>query len=360
MILQTVQTISNRLPKGSSAWINFGLSHLSKTWSVNRIKAKLVRIQEESPDVKSFYLEPNGLWKGFLPGQHVNVSLKINGRFQTRTFSFSSHPKEKLLRITIKKIPGGLVTNHIHTHSKRGDIWELGEATGNFVISENLENEKILFISGGSGITPILSQLKELSRQNSNSQITLLYFSKTEKDILFKNELNLLTHTLKNFKVVHFLSEEENPKYNFGIFEESILNYHVPDFKEHSTFFCGPEPLKRIVFSIYNRENLETKILSENFGLFNQKEEDVAELQKVKLLFRAREEEVGSQNILDSLLDKGVSLQHGCKAGICNTCACMKAKGRVKNLITGKISDDSREKIKLCVSVAMTEIHLEV
>jgi hypothetical protein len=83
----------------------------------------------------------------------------------------------------------------------------------------------------------------------------------------------------KEFKVLHFLSEEENPKYNFGIFEESILNYHVPDFKEHSTFFCGPEPLKRIVFSIYNRENLETKILSENFGLFNQKEEDVAELQ---------------------------------------------------------------------------------
>ncbi len=360
MILQTVQTISNRLPKGSSAWINFGLSHLSKTWSVNRIKARIVKIQEESPDVKSFYLEPNGLWKGFLPGQHLTISLKINGRFQTRTFSFSSHPKEKLLRITIKKIPGGLVTNHIHSQSKIGDIWELGEASGDFLLNKSLEAEKYLFISGGSGITPILSQLKELSKKNSNSRITLLYFSKTERDILFKHELNLLTHTLQNFKVIHFLSEEENPKYNFGIFEESILKFHVPDFKECSTFFCGPEPLKRIVFSLYEKENLLDKIQSEDFGLFNQKTEEATELQKVKLLFRAREEEIGSDNILDSLLNKGVSLQHGCKAGICNTCACMKSKGRVKNLITGKISDDSREKIKLCVSVAMTEIHLEV
>lgn len=360
MILQTVQTISNRLPKGTSAWINFGLSHLSKTWSVNRIKAKVIRIQEESPDVKSFYLEPNGLWKGFLPGQHVNISLKINGRFQTRTFSFSSHPKEKLLRITIKKIAGGLVTNHIHTYTKIGDIWELGEATGDFLLNKVIENDKLLFISGGSGITPILSQLKELSKKNSPSQIKLLYFSKTEKDILFKNELNLLTHSLPNFEVIHFLSEEETLKYNFGIFNESILKDHVPDFKEHSTFFCGPEPLKRIVFHLYEKENLLDKILSEDFGLFNQKTDDAVELQTVKLLFRAREEEVGSESILDSLLDKGISLQHGCKSGICNTCACMKSKGRVKNLITGKISDDSREKIKLCVSVAMTEIHLEV
>ncbi len=360
MILQTVQTISNRLPKGTSAWINFGLSHLSKTWSVNRVKAKVIRITEESPDVKSFYLEPNGLWKGFLPGQHVNVSLKINGRFQTRTFSFSSHPKEKLLRITIKKIPGGLVTNTIHTSSKVGDIWELGEATGDFLITKNIETEKYLFLSGGSGITPILSQLKELSKKNSSSKITLLYFSKSEKDILFKNELNLLTHTLQNFKVVHFLSEEKNPKYNFGIFGESILKTHVPDFKDHSTFFCGPEPLKQVVFNLYEKENILDKILCEDFGLFNQKTIETTELQKVKLLFRAREEEIGSGNILDSLLDKGISLQHGCKSGICNTCACMKSKGRVKNLITGKISDDSREKIKLCVSVAMTEIHLEV
>jgi stearoyl-CoA 9-desaturase NADPH oxidoreductase len=360
MILQTVQTISNRLPKGTSAWINFGLSHLSKTWSINRIKAKVVRIQEESSDVKSFYLEPNGLWKGFLPGQHVNISLKINGRFQTRTFSFSSHPKEKLIRITIKKIPGGLVTNHIHNSCKLGDIWELGEATGDFLLNKSLETENYLFISGGSGITPILSQLKDLSKKNSNSNIILLYFSKSEKDILFKHELNLLSHTLQNFKVIHYLSEEENPRYNFGIFEESILKAHVPDFKEYSAFFCGPEALKRIVFNLYEKENILNKILSEDFGLFNQKIEEATELQKVKLLFRAREEEVGTTNILDSLLDKGVSLQHGCKAGICNTCACMKSKGRVKNLITGKISDDSREKIKLCVSVAMTEIHLEV
>ena len=360
MILKTIQKISNRLPKGTSAWINFGLYHLSKTWSVNRIKAKIIKIDEESHDVKSFYLQPNGLWKGFLPGQHVNLSLKINGKFQTRTFSFSSDPNEKLLRITIKKIPGGLVTNYIHENSKVGDIWELGEATGDFIISENLENEKILFISGGSGITPILSQLKELSKQNYNSQITLLYFSRTEKDILFKYELNLLSHVLNNFKVIHFLSEEQSLKYNFGIFDESILNQHVPDFKEYSTFFCGPEPLKKIVFNIYSKENLLDKIKSEDFMVFNQNKSDTTQLQKIKLLFRAREEEIGSHNILESLLEKGISLQHGCKAGICNTCACMKAKGRVRNIITGETSDDSREKIKLCVSVAVTEIHLEV
>jgi len=360
MILQTVQTISNKLPKGSSAWINFGLSHISRTWSVNRVKARVMRINEESGDVKSFYIKPNSLWKGFLPGQHVNISVKINGRFQTRTFSFSSHPSEKYLRFTIKRIPGGLLTNFVHENTKPGDIWELGEANGEFVLNQKFENDKLLFISGGSGITPILSQLKQLSLENSKAQITLLYFSKTENDILFKNELNLLSHTLKNFKIYHFLSEEKNTRYNFGFFHETILQKYIPDFKDYLTFFCGPPALKQLVLKFYTEEKIQDQFQSEDFGATIQNGDMESSTQKVKLLFRAREEEVGSQNILDSLLNKGISLQHGCKSGICNTCACMKAKGRVKNLITGKISDDSREKIKLCVSVAMTELQLEV
>jgi len=359
MILQTVQSISNKLPKGSSAWINFGLKHLSNTWSVNRIKAKVVRIEDESPDTKSFYLRPNSLWKGFIPGQHLSISVKINGRFQTRTFSFSSHPKEKYIRITVKKIPGGQVTNFLHENSKIGDIWDLGEAEGSFILNDLKKDTQLLYISGGSGITPILSHLKNLSLENFTSPITLLYFAKTEKDLLFKNELNLLTHTLPSLKIIYFLSDEKNPNYNTGIFSKEILFHHIPNFRECSTFICGPEGLKNLVLDLYRSENLLDKLQSEDFCISNTIETDF-ESQKVKLLYRSREEEVGSSNILDSLLSKGISLQHGCKAGICNTCACMKAKGRVKNMITGKISEDSREKIKLCVSIAMTEVHLEV
>jgi len=355
MNLQTIQKISRRLPEGSESWINFGLSHLSSFWSVNRIKARVDQIQSESPSVKSFYLKPNSLWKGFLPGQHVEFRIPINGRIEVRSFSFSSHPSDDHLRFTIKRIPGGRITNYLHDITRVGDLIEISDPYGDFVVHKGIQ--KNLYIAGGSGITPILSHLRELEISGSKNETILLYFCRNSSEILFEEELRNIQ--IPGFQFRIFLSEEENTRYGSGLFSNKILNHYGIELNQFSIFLCGPAGLKDSVNKALKEGAFNGNLYTEDF-YFNRDTDILNEEKNVKLLFRTREEKVGNGTVLQSLLDKGIAVPFGCKAGICNTCSCIKSKGRVKDLRTGMISSDNKERIKLCTSIAMSDLELEI
>lgn len=176
------------------------MGEINPLYSVSTAKAKVIAIHSESADAKTIVLQTNRHWKGFQAGQHVPVTVEIAGRRVTRYYSLSSSPSAKNPTITVKRQKGGLVSNFLNDRLKVGDVIELGQASGEFTIDPSALPDKLLFIAGGSGITPIHSIIKTLAESNYKGQAKLLYFSRFKEDIIFFNPLQSSKRVIRGWK----------------------------------------------------------------------------------------------------------------------------------------------------------------
>ncbi|MCB1179425.1 MAG: iron-sulfur cluster-binding domain-containing protein, partial [Leptospiraceae bacterium] len=319
-----------------------------------KIKAKVIDIKEETPSTKSIILKPNRLWKGFKPGQHCLLSFPINGKITGRYYSITSSPVDSNLKFTIKKQNGGIFSNYLHENLQIGSVIELENPKGDFTI-EKPEDENILFIAGGSGITPIYSILNSLDSTKVYN-IHLLYFSIEESEIIFGKELEEIKDKFKGIKLNFILTHEKNEKFKNGFLSSELLNNLVPDFNERQIYLCGPESLQISAEALLP----DKKIHKEVFKIFQIKPSDNKEvnIQLNKsgktLTFK------GDKSLLDELEENGVYPLHGCRSGICHTCVCTKVSGTTKNLLTGETSSGGNELIQLCSTIAYEDTELEL
>ena len=159
-------------------------------WSLMEARARVIKIIDEAPGVKSLWLKPNARFQGFHPGQHVLLELDINGARQARCFSFSSAPRaDGLIRLTIKQKANGPVSAAAHA-LKAGQIVRLSQAQGAF--SPRSASQKILLLSAGSGVTPMMSILQNIANEKSERDIVLVHCGHADSDILFAEELRQL------------------------------------------------------------------------------------------------------------------------------------------------------------------------
>jgi len=141
---------------------DFYARQLGPQLSLNRILARVEAIRSEARNVVSFVLRPNRNWRGFRPGQHVQLTVEIDGVRHARTYSPSNAPAAGgTVTLTVKRHPGGRVSGYLHEHLAVGDIVELSQAFGDFVLPDPVP-AKLLMIAGGSGITPLMAMLRDL------------------------------------------------------------------------------------------------------------------------------------------------------------------------------------------------------
>ncbi|PJZ87398.1 hypothetical protein CH369_03510 [Leptospira levettii] len=339
-------------------WADFFLGELNPRFSVTTTKAKVIDIRDETADAKTFVLKPNWLWKGFLSGQHVPVTVEIAGRRVTRFYSLSSHPNDKYLQITVKRQKGGLVSNFLNQNTKKGDILEIGEASGEFVLSKELPKE-LLFLAGGSGITPIHSILRDLQALNYNGKATLLYFVRSVDDIILKSSIDLIEKNNQWLTVHYILSDVPKEGYTSGFLTKEILDQYVPNLKSTSVYVCGPSPMQTKALSLL--EGLPVK--SELFLLPGQNLTNVKKEGTVDVYLSLSHKTIqvkGERSILDELEEQGIYPQSGCRMGICHTCVCKKQAGTVTDLSNGEKSQLGEENIQICVSRAESNLELEL
>src|SRR5262249_14178914 len=149
-------------------------------WSVQQARAQVVGVTREAPDVVSLWLAPNAHWRGFRAGQSVPVAVSVDGVRTRRWFSLSSAPAGGLpLRITIQEVAGGRVSRWANRRAAVGDVVELGDAVGGFVLPEPLPSALVL-ISGGSGITPVMSLLRQLRAIGYRGDIHLFHYARRD------------------------------------------------------------------------------------------------------------------------------------------------------------------------------------
>lgn len=349
-------TISRKLPLGGP---NFWLNEIDPTWSLTETRARVVEVINETDDVQTFVLAPNILWPGHRAGQFVPVSVEIDGVRVSRCYSLSSAPNQKRLAITVKRVAAGRVSSWMHAQVAPGDVLTLGRPGGDFVLPSQVP-AKLLLISGGSGITPVMSILRDLASKNAVGDVVFVHAARSKSDVIFARELETLATLHPRLRVEIFTEHGDGP--NVGRMDRQQLEALVPDVAERETFLCGPAPMMDALALIWENMSIRHRLLMERFAgptAIVPASSNAQAKVRLSLLASKREVEInGASTLLESLESQGETPAYGCRMGICNTCVCRKRSGVVENIHTGALSSEPDEDIRLCVSRARTNVEL--
>src|ERR687885_1051031 len=185
------------------------LELINPLWSTRELRGKIVSIDRETPDAATVLIRPGYQWEGHDPGQYLRIGLDIKGRRHWRAYSLTSDPErpDGCISITVKNVDEGTVSPYLVRRGRPGSIVSLGGVEGDFVLPDELP-EKLLFISAGSGITPIMSMVRSLEHRDALDDVLLLHSARTPEDVIFGEELRELADKHEGFRVHEQLTGE--------------------------------------------------------------------------------------------------------------------------------------------------------
>ena len=334
-------------------------------WSLESTKARVEKMYQETADTLTLTVSPSPRFRGFKAGQHLQLSVDINGSRKTRTFSIASCPDEwrhhGKLQLTIKRVEKGQVTGWIHDHLKPGHVIRFSEAFGDFLLPATSTHS--LYIAGGSGITPVMSHLRELLTSGFPYPVTLLYYARNRQEFIFRSELEALAKHFPNF-TLHLIATRDSQKsrdLSGHLCTEHLKCAAVNAEPEH-VFLCGPEPLRQAAEQLVSDTFAKPPAFhQESFGLVIKRGDAAAGVNPVTLSKSHKTIECSNSTpLLEAAEQNGLTPNYGCRMGICYTCKCKKTSGVVRNAVTGKRSGPDEEDIQLCVSIPETPVSLEL
>lgn len=361
--LSTSRNPLSRLTSGllkvvDEEWLDFAVGHVNPLFSVSRTKASVVSIRAETADAATFEFQPNGNWGGFVPGQFVPVRVVIDGRMHERCYSLTSVPGADTLSITVKRQPNGLVSNWLHDNLKVGDVIELGRVAGEFMLPEPTPAQ-MLFLAGGSGITPVFSLIRAALMQNPAADIVLVYYARGYQDLILGETLSGLAQTHAGFRIQLVLScEHVLPEDQQGYFSAEQLLAACPDYAQRQAFLCGPGGMIKAVIGHYEEQGLDAQLTKEFFGLPPVvKTGASAEVSYAKAGITV---ETTAATLLVAAEEAGLKPAFGCRMGVCNSCSCIKKEGVVRNMLTGEVNDTPNTQIRICISEPLSAVTLDI
>jgi ferredoxin-NADP reductase len=338
------------------------LELFDRTWSLRKVRARIVAVHHERGGATSLSLIPNENWRGFQAGQYVRFSVRIAGVRYDRCFSLSSAPSDRELRLTIRRLPGGRIAQWAATRAHVGGVVELSQALGQFVLPDPAP-ARLLFISAGSGITPVMSLLRQLLHDGYDGEITCLHYAREE--IIFDDELAALARRHHNLRFVPCLTRpraDDAAATNLH-FSPEQLQAHAPSWTDCETFVCGPPTLEAAVSALYHAHGLDARLHVERFTPALAPDAFSGEAVACRLVFAASGRAVDGHaraSLLEQAEHAGLRPAHGCRMGICHTCKCRKLSGVVRNELTGALSSEPGEEIQLCITTPRSDVTLDL
>jgi len=322
---------------------------VAPTWTTGDARAKIVAVRRQTPRSVTLTLEPNracpGLLAGFRAGQHINLTVEIDGRRRTRPYSPASAEGAPYIELTVGRHDGGLVSTYLYEHARPGMIVGLDSVGGEFVLPTQ-RPRRVLFVSGGSGITPVLSMLRTMRAEGSDRQIAFIHYARSAEEACYRAELE----AMPGVKVLHGYTRATAGTDLDGRFGPDHLAAAMPN--PDAVFVCGPPALVDAV-----REHC-TNVSSESFvpPVFDV----AAEASGGSVTFADSGVEVTDDGrpLLEQAEAAGLTPESGCRMGICHSCTRRKTRGAVKNLITGAVSSAEQEDVQICVSVPVGDVDI--
>src|SRR6186997_1973626 len=169
------------------------LELINPLWSTQELRGRIERIDRETPDAVTVLIRPGYEWGGHRPGQYLRIGVIVNGVHHWRAYSLTTDPgrPDGLIGITPKLVDAGKVSPYLVRQARPGDIVRLGGVEGTFVLPEPAPS-KLLFISAGSGITPIMSMLRSLHRENALHDVAHVHSARSVDDVIFADRLRTI------------------------------------------------------------------------------------------------------------------------------------------------------------------------
>lgn len=347
-------------PVVNPAVFDFWAGSINRLWAWERVMARVVERRPEARDAVTLLLHPNRHFQGFRPGQHVNVSAEVNGRRVTRSYSFTGVPGHKaLLSLTVKRVDGGLMSEHLCRQIAVGDVLELGAVFGDMVWPEPAGGHWLL-LAAGSGITPMMSLLRAQAAAGWPAEVVLLYWAGQRADLCFLAELQAMAAATSRFRLQQVLTAESEllPGEERGRIRAELLVSCVPDAAIRRVYACGPAG-----FVASARELLADKVTGFHAESFTPPVIPAGEGGTVRVTLAASGrvlELPRGQALLPALEAQGIQPEHGCRIGICNTCACGKRSGVTEDLNSGEQSDQPTQALRLCISRPRSDLVLDL
>jgi ferredoxin-NADP reductase len=282
---------------------------------------------------------------------------------RTRSFSLSRAPEAgRSLRLTIKAHEGGLVSNWARERADIGDVVTLSQAQGAFVLPEPVP-EKLLFISGGSGLTPLVAMAQALVHGGYRGQLCWLHY---ERDALpLEAEIHSLVAALPAARFERVCTGgAERLRAGSRHLSATQLDAFVPDWAERELFVCGPRPLLSAATALFAERGRTDRVHTERFQLDWPQSVPGALPDAARRLVFAKSGRTSlarpDVSLLEQAENAGLQPQHGCRMGICHTCTCTKRSGSVRNVLTGLTSDARDEEIQLCIHTPVSDVSLDL
>jgi ferredoxin-NADP reductase len=318
---------------------------VAPTWTQGDARAKVIAVRRQTPRSVTVTLEPNRAFTGFRAGQHINLTVEINGRRRTRPYSPASAEGAPHIELTIGRHDGGLVSTYLYDHARPGMVVGLDSVGGDFVLPA-VRPKRILFVSGGSGITPVMSMLRTLSAEGFDGEIAFTHYARSAEEACYRDELA----GMPDVHVLHGYTRSTEGADLDGRFGADHLAVAMPE--PDAVYVCGPPQLVEAV------RELCANVSSESFvpPTFTAS----AEASGGTVAFADSGVEVTDDGrpLLEQAEAAGLNPESGCRMGICHSCARRKTRGAVKNLITGAVSSADEEDVQICVSVPVGDVDL--
>lgn len=321
------------------------------------LRGRIVSVTPETKDAATLVIKPGADWRGHKPGQYTKIAVEVDGVRHWRAYSLTHGPRrDRNISITVKAVPDGLVSNHLVHRAEAGTLVHLAQAEGEFVLPA--VGGRYLFVTAGSGITPVIGMLRNLfpstdegvllPERSRRHDITVVHVAPTRPDSIFLRDLEALA-TAGAIRLI--------PRYDdqHGILDVEELSQLVPDLAERTTFACGPAGLLDALTDHHDRHDLPLVIEQFRTSRVEAGEGGTITFNTGGQVIEAD----GATPILDAAEDAGVLMPSGCRMGICFGCVLPLTDGSVRDLRNGAVTTavpgetDSRGlKVQTCISAA--------
>ncbi len=329
-------------------------------WSARELRGRVLEVRRETVDSATLVIKPGwGFSFDYQAGQYIGIGLLVDGRWRWRSYSLTSVPVDRqsgsrgarTITITVKAMPEGFLSTHLVGGVAPGTIVRLAAPQGNFVLPDPAP-AKILFLTAGSGITPVMSMLRTLVRRDQLGDVTHVHSAPTAADVLFAGELAELADAHEDYRLTVRATRTE------GRVDLARLDEIVPDWRERQTWACGPEAMLEGADRTWKAAGIPERLHLERFAAVRTSAHgsggtvDFARAGKTATVD-------GATSLMDAGEAAGIQMPFGCRMGICQSCVVGLLDGHVRDLRTG-VEHEPGSRVQTCVSAASGDCTLDV
>ena len=326
-------------------------------WSARELRGRVIEVRRETEDSATLVIKPGwGFRFDYEPGQYVGIGVLMDGRWRWRSYSLTSVPSKtrgyaRTIAITVKAMPEGFLSSHLVGGLKPGTIVRLAAPQGNFVMPDPAP-AAVLYLTAGSGVTPVMSMLRTLARRGQVGDVVHVHSAPTEADVMFARELAELHDAHEGYRLSVRATRTQ------GRLDLSKLVDEVPDWRERRTWACGPEGMLDDAHRLWASAGIADRLHLERFAASRAAARGTGGVVTFERSGKTVDVDAAT-SLMDAGEQVGIQMPFGCRMGICQSCVVGLVDGHVRDLRTG-VEHEPGTRVQTCISAASGDCVLDV